>query len=137
MSREYSSNAGVVPISKRYERRHNRKPVDLAAQFSPVDIKSNVPTNISTIDGLIRNMSAAGLFVKLPMLYRVGTRFQVRIPIDGQLLTFYAIVWRVDLPPEGEKSTAIGHGMKVTTASDFTLDKLTSFINREQSLALV
>lgn len=133
MGREYQNNSPAIPSAKRYERRHDRKTVNLAAQFSPVDIKENIPTNLSTIDGFIRNLSPAGMFVHLPMLYRVGTRFQVRIPLDGTLLTFYSIVWRVDLPSEAAKSKTYGHGMKVTTASDETMTMLYDFVYNAQT----
>jgi hypothetical protein len=77
------------------------------------------------------------MFVHLPMLYKVGTRFQVRVPLDGELLTFYAIIWRVDLPSETSQAKTFGHGLKVTTAADDTLAKLFDFVYNEQSKIIV
>ena len=116
-------------VTQRRSRRFVRKEVNLDAEFSPINIKLNVAQNIGTVHGLIRNMSSAGLFAELPVLYRVGTRFQVRFRLEERILAFYAIVWRVDLRQEIEKPAVYGHGLKITTASEETLHEITSFVN--------
>jgi hypothetical protein len=92
----------------------------------------NVPQNINTVQGLVRNLSSAGLFAELPVLYRVGTRFHVRFRLDNFDVAFYAIVWRIDLRQELEKPTVYGHGMKITTASEHTLHEIVNYINALQ-----
>jgi hypothetical protein len=118
-----------INISRR-ARRYARREVSLDAEFSPVNIRLNVPYNVNTVHGLIKNMSAAGMFVELPVLYRVGTRFQIRFELDGKILAFYAIVWRIDLRQELEKPSVFGHGMKITTASDDTLLAINNYITK-------
>ena len=88
-----------------------------------------MPHNIGTIHGLVKNLSPAGLFVELPVLYRVGSRFQVRLVLNNKHITFYGIVWRVDISQDSDKPTQYGHGMKITTASEDTLTAIVNFIN--------
>ncbi len=126
MSRERQESAAVL---HRRSRRFPRKCVNLDAEFSPVNIRLNVPHNINTITGLIKNISPAGLFAELPLLYRVGTRFQVRVSMSGVTETFYVIVWRVDLQQDNEeKGAGYGHGMKITKASEETLHTIIDYI---------
>ncbi len=125
--RQYPSNSGAA--AQRPSRRFNRRLVDLEADFSPVNIQSNVPQNIRTISGRIRNVSPAGMFAELDSPYEIGTRFQVRVPINGGLRTLYVIVWRVDHSRGEQEPPVFGHGMKITTAGEDTLNALIDFVN--------
>ena len=125
--RQYPSNSTAAV--QRPSRRFNRRLVDVESDFSPVNIQSNVPQNIRTISGRIRNVSPAGLFAELDSKYDPETRFQVRVPINNKLYTLYAIVWRVDSSRSEEEPPVFGHGMKITTASDDTLNALIDFVN--------
>ncbi len=124
MSQLLTSTAG----QQRRTRRFARKEVNVDAEFSPVNIKLNAPHNLGTIHGSIKNLSPAGIYAELPVLYRVGTRFQARIQINGTNYSFYAIVWRVDLKHDVNKPTVYGHGMKITTASDDTVSAIMNYL---------
>jgi hypothetical protein len=116
-------------LLQRRTRRFARRTVNIGADFSPVNIRLNVPHNIGTVRGIVKNLSPAGLFVELPVLYRVGSRFQVRLELNDKLYTFYGIVWRVEAGQDASTPDSFGHGMKITTASDETLSAIVAFMS--------
>jgi hypothetical protein len=125
MPRQHTEHTLLHQRSRRFPRRV----VSINAEFSPVNIKLNVPHNIGTINGLVKNLSPSGIFVELPVLYRVGSRFQIRLEIQDKTYAFYVIVWRVEVGQSTENSMFYGHGMKITTASEDTLAAIVSYIN--------
>ncbi|MDR3708505.1 MAG: hypothetical protein P4L33_09390 [Capsulimonadaceae bacterium] len=113
----------------RHERRFRRIPQNLSADLRLLGL--NTSTDIP-IRGVLTDMGAAGVHILLGSAYHRGTRFEVVVSLNGEIVTFCAMVrhvrWYSSTP-----GMTFGHGMQITEIEEESLLAIVRYVTDEMS----
>jgi hypothetical protein len=109
------------------ERRYRRIP-----QYLPADLRmiTGAASPGILLHGVVTDLGAAGIHVLLGSPFHPGNRFEVTMNLDGESISFCAIVrhahWFSSTP-----GMTFGHGMQITEINEAALYKIVDFVTEE------